>query len=465
METLMGVKDARRLGVVEAALRGKITNGEGAEALGLSPRQFRRLKRRVERAGARGVLHGNRGRPSPRRLDERIRRRVEALLQGEVRLNDCHLRDLLGEEGVAISAESVRRIRRRLGLPAKQRRRPSRHRRRRERAARRGALVLIDGSPFRWLGLEGPELTLIGTLDDATGEILALTLRAEEDLHGFTQALHQTLTAHGLPLALYGDGTSIAVRNDPHWTLEEELEGRQRPSHFGLMLEELGIRYIRARSPQAKGRIERLWRTLQDRLAAELALHGITTLAAALAFLPGFIARFNRQLARAPREPLGVWRPAPRRLDHILACRYPRVVARDNTVSIPGCVLQLPPGPHHASHHGRTVEVRELLDGRRLVLHQGRVLLEQPAPPGPFTLAPRASARSRRRSDRETDFPRSPRIASEHAARLQSQTSVPRFVRPRPRSRPAATHPWKKPYKPQPRASAADRGGTESLRS
>ncbi len=442
----MGVKEARRLGVVEAAQRGKITSGEGAEALGLSSRQFRRLKRRVEREGARGVIHGNRGRPSPQRLDEAIRRRVEALLGGEVRLNDCHLRDLLGEEGVEISADSVRRIRQELGLPPKQRRRPPRHRRRRERAARRGALVLIDGSPFRWLGLEGPQRTLIGTLDDATGEILALVLRAVEDLHGFAEVLHHTLTTHGVPLALYGDGTSIAVRNDPYWTLEEELEGRQRPSHFGQMLEELGIRYIRARSPQAKGRIERLWRTLQDRLAAELALHRITTPAAAVAFLPGFIARFNRQLARAPREPLGVWRPTPRQLERVLACRYPRVVARDNTVSIPGCVLHLPPGPHHASHHGRAVEVRELLDGRLLVLHQGRLLLEQPAPPGPFTLAPRSRARARTRAGPKTDLPRSSRIDDRPLARVNGHASTAPARSDRPRSRPAPRHPWRRPY-------------------
>ena len=164
----MGVREARRLGVVEAAVRGKITNGEGAEALGLSVRQFRRLKRRVEEQGARGVIHGNRGRPSARQLDPARRQRVVALLGGEVRLNDCHVRDLLGEQGVAVSADTVRRIRRSLGLAPKQRRRPPRHRRRRAREARRGALVLIDGSPFRWLGLAAAELTLVGTTKPLT---------------------------------------------------------------------------------------------------------------------------------------------------------------------------------------------------------------------------------------------------------------------------------------------------------
>lgn len=440
----MGVREAQRLGVVEAALRGQLTNGEGAEMVGLSARQFRRLKRRVEAAGARGLLHGNRGRPSPRQLDPAVRQRVVDLLQGAVRINDHHLRDLLSEEGVRVSVDTVRRIRGALGLPPKQGRRPSRHRRRRERAARRGALVLIDGSPFRWLGLSGPELTLVGTLDDASGDVLALTLRADEDLHGFTEVLGRTVREHGVPLALYGDGTSIVVRNDPYWTRDEGLAGRQSPSHFGQMLEELGIRYIRARSPQAKGRIERLWRTLQDRLATELALARIITCDEALAFLPGFIVRHNRHLGRTPQQPGGLWRRAPRDLDRVLACRYPRVVNRDNTVSLASRLIDLPPGPHHASHHGRRVEVRELLDGRLLVLDGTRQLLELPAPPGPFTLAPRASAHPC------TDD-RAPRHVVRPVEHRRPATSNRLAAAAR---RPKAGHPWKKyPFKPQPLAA------------
>ncbi|HEY3216616.1 MAG TPA: hypothetical protein VGK93_09005 [Candidatus Eisenbacteria bacterium] len=276
---LMGVRDAQRLGPVKAAIDGKITNRKGAELTGLSLRQFKRLKRRVRQQGPRGLLHGNRGRCSPRRLPEEAREQVVALLQHpEARLNDCHLRDLLVERGTAISAETVRQVRRALGLAPKNRRRPPRHHRRRLRAARHGSLVLIDGSEFRWLGPHPPPFTLVGTLDDATGDPLSLVRRPDEDLHGFTQALRDLVTAHGLPEALYGDHTGIAVRNDAHWSLEEELAGRQHPTQFGAMLEELGIHYIAAHSPEAKGRIERHWQTLQDRLPAEVALHGIRTL-------------------------------------------------------------------------------------------------------------------------------------------------------------------------------------------
>jgi transposase len=440
----MGITDARRLGLVEAALRGRITNREGAQRAGLSLRQFKRLRSKVRRLGPAGIVHGNRGRPSARRIPPAVQARIEALLHHpEVRLNDHHIRDLLAEESLRVSADTVRRLRRQRGLPPKHRRRPAQHRRRREREAQRGAMVLIDGSPFRWLGPTQPECCLAGTLDDASGDILSLTLRPEEDLHGFTVALRDLILHHGVPGVLYGDRTSIAVRNDAHWTLEEELAGRQLPPHFGQMLEELGVRYLPAGSPEAKGRIERLWRTLQDRLAAELALHGLTTFEAALAFLPGFIVRFNRHLGQAPREGAPAWRPAPRDLDRILACRYLRTVNRDNTVAFFGHPIQIPPGPHRRSYHRRRVEVRELLDGRRLVLHEGRVVASESAPQEPFTLIPRGTERERR----QRRLHQRPRIEDRTTPRVNGHASAPPPRPDRPRARPPVDHPWKRAYK------------------
>jgi hypothetical protein len=248
-----------------------------------------------------------------------------------------------------------------------------------------------------------------------------LVRRAHEDLHGFTQALRDLIVGFGLPETLYGDQTSIAVRNDHHWTLEEELAGRQDPRQFGQMLAELGVHYIPARSPEAKGRIERLWQTLQDRLPAEVALRGIDTLEAFDAFLPEFLRRYRKWFARPPREAVPAWRPAPRALDRILACRYSRVVSRDNVVSIHGLTLQVPPGAYRRSFAHTRVEVRELLDGRQLVLHEGRVLLEQPAPLGGFTLAPRGSASPKRRPRHETPRPRSLRTDEPSAPRPAPQ--------------------------------------------
>lgn len=362
----MSSKEARRPGLVQAALAGKVTNAEAANALRLSVRQFRRLRAAYRRAGVQGLLHGNRGRSSPRRLRDEDRERIVELINSRYAgLNDCHLTEKLRElEGLPVCRETVRQIRLQLRLPAVHRRRPPKHRARRLRAAREGALVLVDGSEFAWLQGHAPVTSLLGALDDATGKILVLHFRPHEDLHGYTEVLRQLLTTHGLPCNLYGDRLTVFVRNDDHWSLEEELAGQQTPTQFGQMLAELGIGYVAARSPQAKGRIERLWRTLQDRLVQELRLRGITTLAEAEAFLPEFIRDYNRRFARPARETVQAWRRVPRDLERILACRYARVVARDNTVTLPGRWIQLPPGPRGRSWQRCRVEARELLDGR-----------------------------------------------------------------------------------------------------
>src|SRR5213079_2212093 len=150
----------------------------------------------------------------------------------------------------------------------------------------------------------------------------------------------------------------VFQRNDHHWTLEEELRGKQDPTHFGRALQDLGVGFIAAQSPQAKGRIERLWATLQDRLTSELRLRGIATLEAANAYLPEFLADFQRRFPTPPASPTAAWRPAPCDLELILSCRYRRVVARDNTVQLGGRWLQVPPGPGGASYAGRRLAVR-----------------------------------------------------------------------------------------------------------
>src|SRR5262249_55799643 len=248
--------------------------------------------------GVRGLLHGLRGRASPRALAGAVRERVVALIQTLYRdFNDCHCTEKLREvDGLPVSRSTVRRLRRALGLPAKRRRRPPQHRRRRPRRPAAGALVLIDGSECDWFGT-GTQLWLLGAIDDATGGVLALHFPPAEDLPRYLTLLGTVAEQAGLPVSLYGDRLGVFVRNDGHWSLEEELQGAQHPTHFGQVLRELGIGYITAHSPQAKGRIERLWGTLQDRLVVELAYHGLHTRAAAEAFLPAFLADYNRRFA------------------------------------------------------------------------------------------------------------------------------------------------------------------------
>jgi hypothetical protein len=448
----MSRKEAPRVGLLKAAVAGRITTPEGAAALHLSVRQFQRLKDRFRAAGVPGLLHQGRGRPSPRRLPAAVRTQVGTLLQSTYQdVNDCHATEKLREiEGLLLSRASVRRIRRTLGLPAKHRRRPRQYRARRTPEARMGALVQLDGSPFAWLEARGPAMTLHGAIDDATGTVLALHFRPTEDLHGYATLLHQLGTAYGLPLALYGDRLNVFVRNDRHWTLEEELQGAQHPTHFGRLLQELGIGYIPAGSPQAKGRIERLWRTLQDRLVVELRLRGITTRAAANAFLPEFLADYNRRFAHAPAEATPVWRRPPPDFLNLLSCRYQRTVARDNTVRLGSSrLIQLPRGRQGRSYASCGVEVRECLDGRVLVYGLGGVLLAMQPSPGPaFELRPRRTPHADRRR-----APGGPPRASAEGGRdlpIRSRGAFPRAPRSGPRpprpAPPPSTHPWRRPY-------------------
>jgi hypothetical protein len=257
--------------------------------------------------------------------------------------------------------------------------------------------------------------------------------------------LHQLGTEYGLPVALYGDRLNVFVRNDRHWSLEEQLRGERDPTHFGQMLRELGIGYIAAGSPQAKGRIERLWRTLQDRLTVELRLRGIATLAAANAFLPTFRADFNRRFAHAPTDAQAAWRAAPRDLATLLSCRYVRTLGRDHVVQLADRTVQLPRGSQRRAPAGTRLELRECVDGRVLVFRDHTLLTVQPSPGPEFTLSPRYSPsrqrQSRRRRVSQPDVPR-----SNERRREQPRTPPPSPAAAAPsRSprRPAPTHPWR----------------------
>jgi transposase len=428
METFtLSRKELHRPGLLKALCAGRVTTRQVANALGVSLRQTRRLRRRFEASGAAALAHRGRGRPSPRRLAGQTRDTAIALMTTRyIGFNDSHLTEKLREQhGLVISRESVRRLRCERGLAPRHRRRPPQARHRRVPDAARGALVQIDGSPFAWLEARGPQLMLLGAIDDATSEILALHFRPAEDVHGYTTLFQQLFTTHGLPLAFYGDRLNLLVRNDPHWSLAEELAGTQHPTHLGRMLQDLGIGYVAAHSPQAKGRIERLWATLQDRLVSELRLRGRTTVPAATAYLPEFIADFNRRFGKPPATPQSVWRRPPPDLALVLSCRYRRIVARDNTVRVGPRCAQLRGGRSYA---GLTVEARELLDGRLVVLHDGAIRAQAPAPSGPFVLKPRRAPNADRRLSRPRPAPR---------------PALPRSVqKTHTGRRPLPTHPW-----------------------
>jgi transposase len=453
METFtLSRKELHRPGLLKALCGGRLTNAQVAAALGITVRQVRRLKRRFEAGGPAALAHGNRGRPSPRRVPAAARETVIRLMTTVyVGFNDTHLTEKLREgHALSVSRETVRRWRQQLGQPPKRARRAPRARRRRAPEAARGALIQIDGSPFAWLEDRGPELVLLGAVDDATTEILALQFRPTEDVHGYTTLFQAVFTHHGLPMAVYGDRLNLLVRNDPHWSVTEQLAGAQAPTHLGRILQSLAIGYIPARSPQAKGRIERLWNTLQDRLVSELRLRGIRTVEAAQAYLPEFIADFNRRFGRPPADSQAVWRRPPRDLALILGCRYRRVVARDNTVRLGP---RLVPLRGVRSYAGLTVEVRELLDGRLIILHDDVIRGQAPAPGPGFILKPRRAPSDDRRPRRTA----APRALPQRLPRLAPHTHTGRH--------PLPTHPWVRAQKREIRLLELRTGRTFSRRS
>src|SRR3990172_7041604 len=373
-------KEQTRLRVISEVQAGRWSVEEAARALGLSDRHVRRLRKRLGEEGAAAFMHGNRGRASPRRIGEEVREQVKELARGRYAgCNDSHLQELpILREGIVLSRKSVERIRQEAGLAPAQRHRPPRHRSRRDRRPQEGVLLQVDGSLHHWFGPDQPPATLLGAIDDATGEVVAALFRQHEDAQGYFLLLRQVLKSHGIPLELYHDRHSIFQDNSKApWTIDEQLQGRREPTQFGRALEELGIMAIAAHSPQAKGRIERLWRTFQDRLVVELALAGITEMRAANRFLPGFLRRYNARFAQEAEEPGLAYRPLDPALDldRILSFRYQRVVARDNTVRLDARLIQIPPGPRRRSYFAARVWVHEFLDGGFGVRYQDEWLV------------------------------------------------------------------------------------------
>jgi hypothetical protein len=209
--------------------------------------------------------------------------------------NHHHLTELLAEqEGLVVSRSSVWRILTAAGLKSSRHRRPAKHRCRRERYSQEGMLLQIDGSQHDWLEGRGPYLTLVAAIDDATGTVAGAVFRDQEDAQGYFLMLREVISANGVPLALYSDRHSIFQRSPKEReTLEEQLAGERQPTQFGRSLKELGIQAVFALSPQAKGRIERLFGTLQDRLVSELRLAGAATMEMANQTLQDFLPRFN----------------------------------------------------------------------------------------------------------------------------------------------------------------------------
>jgi transposase len=387
---LMGEWQWKRLDVVTRLEKKQLPVVQAARVLGLTERQVRNLRAELRKRGRRAVIHGNAGRRPPNRLRHKTRTRILSLRRGKYRgdINDAHFTEkLVEDEKISVSLSTVRRVLRAAGIPAVRRRRPPRHHRRRDRKPREGMMVLWDGSRHDWLEGRGPMLCLMGAVEDATGELLPGAHFVDQECSaGYLRVLKAMAEKKGLPWSAYMDRHSSLKRNDDHWTLVEELQGKQEDTQVGRALAALGIEPIFALSPQAKGRVERRWGYLQDRLVTELRLARARTLAQANAVLARVRGELNAPVVKSPRDPAPAWRPLPPGLDLGRVCSffYEATVQNDNTVRLGGHIIDIPPGPGRRSYARARVEVRQLLDGSFRVYHRDVLIATAPAPAGPL---------------------------------------------------------------------------------
>jgi transposase len=359
-------KELQRVAVISSCVKGDLACARAAALLDLTPRHVKRLKSRLRQGGEAALAHASRGRPSHRRIPQGVRDRILHLARTTYAgFNDHHLCEKLAEkENLLLGRETLRRLLRSAGIGSPRKRRTPTHRQRRPARAREGEMLLLDGSLHPWLEDRGPQLTLLGFLDDATRKVPVAEFFLTEDARGYFRLLRRLLRRFGVPLSFYGDRHGVFVRNDDRWSVEEQLAGRRQPTQFGRALEQLGVTYIAAQSPQAKGRIERLWGTFQDRLTSELRLAGATDLHTANKVLRRFLPDHNRRFCRAPRDAEKAWRPAPTELDRICCFRHERNVSNDNVVQWDGRRFQIPPQPQRFSFAGAKVQIYESLEGK-----------------------------------------------------------------------------------------------------
>jgi len=342
----MTQREITKLRVINQTIDGVLTIRDAAKLLNLSERQVIRLKKGVLQHGAAFVIHKNRGRKPSHTISKDVQDTIVELKRKKYQeANFNHFKELLEEhEHITVSYSTVHRILSRAGIMSPQKRRKPKAHHRRKRMPQKGMLVQIDASPYPWI-IGGEVVSLHGAVDDATGEILALFFAKNECLNGYFQVMEQMITSHGIPISIYCDKHTIFVSpKKDKLAIEDQLQGKQvKLTQFGRAMEELGITVTTAHSPQAKGRIERLWRTLQSRLPIEFKLAGINTLEAANAFLAQFITKYNQRFGTAPENPNTAFRAldADLDLDTILCIKDERTIIEGGAFSYGGNYFKL----------------------------------------------------------------------------------------------------------------------------
>jgi len=366
----MSGKELRRVHVIRQVMEQQLTQVKAGALLGLTPRQVRRLIARVRQEGNRGLVHRARGKPSNRRRPESVKAKVLTLCATQYGdFGPTLAAEKLAERhGITLSDETLRGWLLEQGVDHFQRRKRP-HRAWRARKAHVGELVQVDGSHHDWFEGRGPGCVLMAYIDDASSRVFARFYAYEGTLPAL-DSFQRYVRQYGIPLAVYAD-KHTTYRSPAEPTLAEQLAGAAPQSQFGRALRELGVELIPAHSPQAKGRVERLFKTFQDRLIKELRLAEIATIEEANRFLEGYLPLYNRRFAVPPAQAADLHRPRPGgcALDRILCRKTPRCLRKDFTIAHQGQLYQI-----HDTIRATQVLVEERVDGTLRLTHQGRAL-------------------------------------------------------------------------------------------
>jgi transposase len=406
----MKPREIKRLHLIGQALEGKISQKQAAEVAGLSVRQMRRLMKRVKVEGERGILHRRRGKPSNRRIADQAKQRILGLFEKHYADYGPTLASekLQERHQIGVHPETLRLWLRQARLPYKQRRaRP--HRQWRQRRSYFGQMVQMDGSHHDWLEGRGPKLVLMGYIDDATNTVEARFYDHEGTIPAL-DSFRRWVKRYGLPCSVYLD-KHTTYRSTQTPSVEEQLEGRERSqSQFQRAMSELGVEVIHAHSPAAKGRVERLFQTLQDRLVKELRLAGAATLTQANQVLDSYLPLYNQRFRVLAAEPTDLHRGVPPGLDlnRVLCLKTQRRLNADSTVQHEGRVYLV-----EDRIKAQSVTVLQHLDGSIQLYSHNRLLSYRLLPCRP---------------------------AKPQPAVMPSLARTPRY-------RPPSEHPWRGSYK------------------
>ena len=421
-------KEQNRVIVLNQVGNKQLAIAKAALLLKISERQAWRLLAAYRKEGAAGLAHGNRERKPVNAISEELGQRVIELASSKyIGFNHTHLSEKLTEcEQLHLSRSSIRRVLLKNGIRSPRKRKSVKHRSRRERYPQEGMLLQTDGSDHDWLEGRGPRFCLIGAIDDATGKVPYALFQEHEDTRGYILMLQEIVLSQGIPQGLYHDRHSIFdISEDKMPSLEDQLVGKEPITQLGRLLEELGIESISANSPQAKGRVERLWETFQDRLCSELRLVGATTLEEAQSVLTHFLPDYNRRFAVAAQDPGIAYRRVPVRFkpQEYFCFKYERTVGTDNVVQYKGNRLQVLPSQERSSYAHCKIKVHMELDDSLKVYYQGRRLETHLAPFEATVL-------------RKTD------LKPVMIGRIPTKTPVTRLP-----AKPSPNHPWRNQFR------------------